>query len=141
MRSVIMILLLASMMVFMACDLESSFEIVGCNFASNGGERPATLVTGRDFDQENVTINSQASTFDLNEEFYFLFRNNKPFESTGVTLNVYDESNEVIFDHTYEVEAEWDWVSDTLWSSTPGTFRLEIVIGGEVRASTEVTVR
>ena len=141
MRRVVMILLLASMMVFMACDFQSSFEIVGCDFASNGGERDATLVTGQDFDQEGVAINSPASTFDLNEEFYFLFRNNKPFGATGVTLNVYNDSNELIFTHTYEVEAEWDWISDTLWSSTPGTFTLEITIGGEVRASKEITVR
>ncbi len=141
MRSVVMILLLASMMVFMACDLETSFEIVGCEFGSNGGDRQATLTTGQDFDQDNVTINSPSSSFDLNEEFYFLFKNNQPFGSTAVTFNVYNEDNEKIFTHTYEVQEDWDWISDTLWSSTPGTFKLEVVIDEEVRATTEITVQ
>jgi len=119
------------------------FSVFACgseNVTSGTSVGGSVLELGYEVD-ENFSIVSPQTTFKADEDFYFSFYNNEPFGNNDVTIELLDtNTDEILAEGIYEVDPEWDTVSDMIWFSDPGKYKISIKVGDQVRATQEVTI-
>ncbi len=112
--------------------------VVACTTSTSTGG--ASIETGYEIN-DNHSIVTTKNTFASGEEFYFSFRNNEPFDSNILGLQLINsENDEVLFEIDYEVESEWDILADVIWFNVPGKYKIACVINEKVRATQEVII-
>ena len=104
---------------------------------STGG---AVLETGLAVD-ENMVIIDQAINFKSNEEFYFYFDNNEPFNAELVVVQLIEsKSDRILAGNEYPVEPEASSITDMIWFGGSGKYKIVIYVAGQIRATREVLI-
>ncbi len=90
---------------------------------------------------DDLEIVTPQTTFQANEDFYFYFYNNQPFNTERLTVQLVDGRNEkVLAEHTYEVDPGQTSLTDGIFFGNPGKYLITVRIDGIVRATREVTI-
>jgi hypothetical protein len=104
---------------------------------STGG---AILETGSAVD-ENLVITDAGIIFKSNEEFYFYFHNNEPFNAEWVVVQLIEsKSDRILASNEYPVEPEANSITDMIWFGGKGKYKIVINISGQIRATREVII-
>ncbi len=98
------------------------------------------LEMGHEVDEEDRIL-SPETRFKANEDFYFSFYNNEPFENEPIeVMLIKSETDEVLADNVYEVRPDEDTIADMIWFGKPGLYKILVEVGGEERAFQEVII-
>ncbi len=98
------------------------------------------LEMGHEVDEDDRIILPE-TTFTANEDFYFSFYNNEPFENEPIeVMLIKSETGEVLADNVYEVRPDEDTIADMIWFGKPGLYKILVEVGGEERAFQEVII-
>ena len=90
---------------------------------------------------ENMEIDIPETTFKANENFYFYFNNNGPFNVDRIEVQLINsKTGKVLAETDYSVDPQSDVVTDMIFFSGPGRFKITVVVNAEVRAIREVIV-
>ncbi len=100
----------------------------------------AVILTGLEVDDDWEIIEPQVY-FSANEEFYFHFHNNMPFDTEQVTIQlINNRDEEILAENNYEVSPEESLLVDMVWFGKEGMYTLKAIVGEEVRATREVLI-
>ena len=106
----------------------------------NTSEGGAVLETGLAVD-ENLAIIDPGINFKSNEEFYFYFHNNEPFNDERVVVQLIEsKSDRILAESEYPVEPEANSITDMIWFGGKGKYKIVINISGQIRATREVII-
>lgn len=106
-------------------------------YTSAGG---AVLETGLAVD-ENLVITDPGINFKSNEEFYFYFHNNEPFNAEWVIVQLIEsKSDRILAGNEYPVEPEASSITDMIWFGGTGKYEIVIYVAGQIRATREVII-
>ena len=101
----------------------------------------AVIETGLQLDDNNKIL-SLGDTFTINQDFYIHFDNNGAFEQEQVTFQLIDTKNdEILAQENYDVDIEDTEVYSIVYFSSPGLYRIVALVGGQVRAPSEVIIK
>lgn len=101
----------------------------------------AVIETGLQLDDNNKIL-SLGDTFTINQDFYIHFDNNGAFEQEQVTFQLIDTKNdEILAQENYDVDIEDTEVYSIVYFSSPGLYRIVALVGGQVRATSEVIIK
>lgn len=100
----------------------------------------AAILTGLEVNDDWEIIEPQVY-FSANEEFYFHFHNNMPFDTEQVAIQLIDNRNdEILAENNYEVNPEESLLVDMIWFGKEGMYTLKAIVDEEVRATREVLI-
>jgi hypothetical protein len=100
----------------------------------------AIIETGLEVD-ENLRVVTPQTTFKANQDFYFYFFNNSIFNSDRLTVQLVEgKKNQVLAEHTYEVDPTDLDLTDGIFFGNPGVYLITVRIDGIVRATRTVTI-
>ncbi len=106
-------------------------------YTSEGG---AVLETGLAID-ENFVVTDPGINFKSNEEFYFYFHNNEPFNAEWVVVQLIEStSDRILAGNEYPVEPEASSITDMIWFGGTGKYKIVIHVAGQIRATREVII-
>ncbi len=106
-------------------------------YTSVGG---ALLETGLAVD-ENMVVIDPGINFKSNEEFYFYFHNNEPFNAEWVVVQLIEsKSDRILAGNEYPVEPEASSITDMIWFGGTGKYKIVIYVAGQIRATREVII-
>ncbi len=127
--------------------------IVCCASCAVNGQHPtsysfegAVVETGYRIDDQNdnngkLRMISPQTTFEVNEDFYFLFFNNEPFGEDEVIVELINsDTGEIKAENIYPVDPEGYNVFDMIWFNSPGMKKISVKVGDQVRATQEVFI-
>ncbi len=101
----------------------------------------AVIETGLQLDDNNKIL-SLGDTFTINQDFYIHFDNNGAFEQEQVTFQLIDTKNDqILAQENYDVDIEDTEVYSIVYFSSPGLYRIVALVGGQVRATSEVIIK
>jgi len=99
------------------------------------------LLTGSVVD-ENMRIEEPETVFYANEYFYFYFHNNEPFQVEEITVQLANSATEkVLAEDKFPVYPEALDLTDMIWFSSPGRYKIVIIVEEEVRSIREVVIK
>jgi hypothetical protein len=92
---------------------------------------------------DDMEITTPGIIFKPNEQFYFYFNNDQPFEDKELVVQLIDTSNENILAESknYEFYPEESTLTDMIWFGSPGRYKILINVDGELRAYQEVIIK
>ncbi len=100
----------------------------------------AVLETGLTVD-ENLVVTDPVINFKSNEEFYFYFYNNEPFNAEWVVVQLIEsKSDRILAGNEYSVEPEASSITDMIWFGGIGKYKIVIYVAGQIRATREVII-
>ncbi len=100
----------------------------------------ALLETGLTVD-ENLVVIDPGIYFKSNEEFYFYFHNNEPFNAEWVVVQLIEsKSDRILAGNEYPVEPEAISITDMIWFGGTGKYKIVIYVAGQIRATREVII-
>jgi len=100
----------------------------------------AIIETGLEVDEDFRVVSPQ-TTFKANQDFYFYFFNNSIFDTDRLTVQLVDgKKNQVLAEHTYEVDPTETHLTDGIFFGSPGSYLITVRIDGIVRATRAVTI-
>jgi hypothetical protein len=100
----------------------------------------AVLETGLAVD-ENLVITDPGINFKSNEEFYFYFHNNEPFNAELVVVQLIEsKSDRILAGNEYPVDPETSSITDMIWFGGTGKYKIVIYVAGQIRATREVII-
>jgi hypothetical protein len=98
------------------------------------------LETGLAVD-ENFVVTDPGINFKSNEEFYFYFYNNEPFNAEWVIVQLIEsKSDRILAGNEYPVEPEASSITDMIWFGGTGKYKIVIYVAGQIRATREVII-
>lgn len=140
-KQVVIILSAIIVLIFTTSSCSVSDEVVERdpeNFSVGG----ASLETGLEInDDMEITVSSV--TFGPNEQFYFYFNNNEPFEDKELLVQLIDSIDGRVLAETnnYQFYPEESTLTDMIWFGSPGMYKISISVDEELRAFQEVIIR
>lgn len=100
----------------------------------------AVLETGLSVD-ENLVITDPGINFKSNEEFYFYFHNNEPFNAELVVVQLIEsKSDRILAGNEYPVDPDASSITDMIWFGGTGKYKIVIYVAGQIRATREVII-
>lgn len=129
-------------LVCLALLLALSFFCLSCQEEQpkNVSVDGAVVITGLEIDSD-LNITNPQTTFKTNEDFYFYFHNNQPFNDNLLTVQLIEARTEkVLAEHTYEVDPEEHSLTDGIYFGSAGQFLVAVRLGGQVKAAQEVVI-
>ncbi|MFO7952017.1 MAG: hypothetical protein R6U91_04325 [Bacillota bacterium] len=138
--SIIFFILIVLMVLFIGDFEEVEEEQLPPEGSSAEGTK---LETGKEIDEESNEIVEVETGFKPNEDFYFSFLNDEPFDEEEVRVKLLDTSTgDVLAEEDYgeELEPETKIVYDQIWFGDPGRYKIVVEVGGEERAWQEVII-
>lgn len=98
------------------------------------------LKTGREID-ENLEITTTDVRYRVDEEFYFFFHNNMPFDTDKVMVMLINNKNDnVLAESEYDVHPDSKTITDKIWFGSPGRYSIIVKVGDQTRAVQEVII-
>lgn len=135
-NAIILTVTIAALLMLTSCNEEEE-QMRTPGSTSVGG---AVILTGVEIDDEWEIVEPQVY-FSANEEFYFHFHNNMPFDTEQVAIQLIDNRNdEILAENNYEVNPEESLLVDMIWFGKEGMYTLKAIVDGEVRATREVLI-
>ncbi len=134
--TILMIILFAIISFGISCSSNDA-ETRTPGSTSVGG---ANILTGPEVN-EDLEITETQTSFEPNQEFYFHFHNNMPFNSELVTVQLVGNSDEkILAESDYEVDPEDAELTDKIWFGSRGMHTIIVMVDGETRATREVLI-
>ncbi len=123
------------------------FICASCSSSNDSGRTPgstsvggANIQTGLEINDDYEVIEQQVY-FKPNQEFYFHFHNNMPFDSEEVIVRLIANSSEkTLAESDYEVNPDSNQLTDKIWFGGTGMYTIIAIVGEDVRATREVMI-
>ncbi len=132
---IILVIIFAITLIATSCSNNQQLRPPGST--SVGGARIETALEVND----NLVITESQTNFEKNQQFYFYFNNNRPFESDQLTVQLVDNRDErILAESDYEVNPDQYEKTDRIWFGSEGMFTIVVKVDGEVRATREVII-
>lgn len=113
--------------------------MLSCGLISSS--KSAYIEFGQERDELDFELSSKGSTFAVGKEFYYLFNNSKPFNDSVLKIQLIDsETDKIILEHDYQVEADNTLYSDKIGFNEIGKYKIVFLINGDLRAMSEVII-
>jgi len=138
-RNILIILIVLLLILSGACDQAEEEQPPPESDAAEGTK----LETGNDIDEESYEIVGVETEFRPNEDFYFSYFNDEPFDEKKVRVKLVDTSTgDTLAEEEYgdELEPESKVVYDRIWFGGPGRYKIVVEVDGEEKAFQEVII-
>ena len=133
-QNIIMLAVLAMVIMFAASCAETEDPLVDISFDGT------ILLTSSAVD-ENMIIEEPETVFEANEKFYFYISTEGPFAADHITVQLICSATERVMAETdYPVDFESAEITDMIWFSGPGRYRIAVSVDGEIRAVREIVI-